>query len=277
MSSERNTSENLSHCEVYPDLTGKVAVVTGASRGIGAAIALSLARAGASIAAGARGTDQLSALESKLNALGTKCLVRSLDVKNESSVHDFLDNCQSALGHIDILVNNAGIYRTEPVVAHSLEIWRDVLETNLTGALLTCRLAVQGMIDRKWGRVVNISSVSGKVAEIWGSAYSASKFGLIGLTQALALETAQHGVTVNAICPGWVEAAMAASQLADGNYLRLTGQQACEALETARLSVPQMRLIQAQEVAGLVVYLCSPAARGITGQSINICGGLSLH
>ena len=133
------------------------------------------------------------------------------------------------------------------------------------------------MIERNWGRIINISSISGKVAEAFGAAYSASKFAIIGLTQSMALEAAKHAITVNAICPGWVDTKMAGDQLSDDNYLSLTEQEPSQALEIARLSVPQMRFIAPEEVASLVVYLCSEQARGITGQAINICGGLSLH
>jgi ketoreductase len=132
------------------------------------------------------------------------------------------------------------------------------------------------MIERKWGRIINISSISGQKAEAYGTAYSASKFGLIGVTQSLALELARHGITVNSVCPGWVETDMAQEQINDPEWCRLNDINPEESLDIARLSVPQMRLIQPDEVAGLVGYLCSDRAKGITGQAINICGGLSI-
>jgi ketoreductase len=133
------------------------------------------------------------------------------------------------------------------------------------------------MVERGWGRIINISSISGKTAEIWGSAYSASKFGMIGLTQALALEVARHNITVNAVCPGWVLTEMATEQLQDPQYCELTGSDPKDAIANAAYSVPQQRMIEPEEVAALVAFLASDRARGITGQAINICGGLSLH
>ena len=137
--------------------------------------------------------------------------------------------------------------------------------------------AVWDSAATRWVPVHQDTVRAWKVAEAFGSAYSASKFALIGLTQSMALEAAKHAITVNAICPGWVDTKMAGDQLSDDNYLSLTEQEPSQALEIARLSVPQMRFIAPEEVASLVVYLCSEQARGITGQAINICGGLSLH
>ncbi len=258
-------------------LTGKVALVTGAGRGIGRQIALSLAKNGATIAACSRTLHELASLQEEIEKLHSSCLYQTVDVKKEKAIVDFVNEVNSKLGKIDIVVNNAGIYRTEPVSDHSLATWHEVMDTNLTSALITCRHTIKGMCDRSWGRIVNISSISGKVAEAFGAAYSASKFAMIGLTQALALEVARQGVTVNAVCPGWVDTKMANAQLEDPSYLNLTEQEPSQAKEIAQLSSPQLRFIDPAEVAGLVVYLCSESARGITGQAINICGGLSLH
>jgi NAD(P)-dependent dehydrogenase (short-subunit alcohol dehydrogenase family) len=262
---------------VNPSLSGKVACITGASRGIGAAVAKRLAAHGVKVAAGARTTSDLGALKADIEKMQGVCLDYTLDVRDQDSVAEFLSVAQSQLGAVDILINNAGIYATEPVAGHDLALWHDVIATNLTSALFTCRLVVPSMTERRCGRIINISSISGKVAEAYGAAYSASKFGLIGLSQSLALEVAHLGITVNAVCPGWVETKMASDQLSCERYLDLTEQEPSEAKDIARLSVPQRRFIEPAEVAGLVVYLCSDEARGITGQAINICGGLSLH
>jgi ketoreductase len=133
------------------------------------------------------------------------------------------------------------------------------------------------MIGKAWGRIVNISSVSGKTAEAYGAAYSASKFGIIGLTQALALEVAKSGITVNAICPGWVRTDMAIEQLQDPKWCGLNEIDQSQSVEIARLSIPQNRFLESEEVADLALFLCSNQARSITGQAINICGGLSLR
>lgn len=259
------------------DLRGKIALVTGGSRGIGKAIALELAGRGAGVAICARNRAQLKTVETEIVATGAKCLAATCDVKDERAVKDLIESVARELGTIDILVNNAGLYRTEPLHTHSVEVWQEVLETNLTGAMLFCRAALSGMIDRGWGRIINISSISGRVGEIWGSAYSASKFGMIGLTQSLALEVARHGITVNAVCPGWVATEMATEQFNDPDWCNLTGTTPAEAMANACFSVPQNRLIEPEEVAALVGFLASDGARGITGQSINICGGLSLQ
>jgi NAD(P)-dependent dehydrogenase (short-subunit alcohol dehydrogenase family) len=163
------------------------------------------------------------------------------------------------------------------VEGHDLDVWRRTLDTNMTSAMVASSLVLPEMVTRKWGRVINISSISGKAGEAFGAAYSASKFGLIGLTQSMALEVARFGVTVNAVCPGWVATDMAFSQINDPQWCQLNNLPPAESLDIARLSVPQERFIEPGEVASLVVYLSTDDARGITGQAINICGGLSVH
>ena len=181
------------------------------------------------------------------------------------------------LGSIDILINNAGVFKVEPILNHRPAVWDETLAVNLSAAFHLCRYALPQMTAKNWGRVINISSVSGKLGEPYGAAYSASKFGLIGLTQSLALEVAKYAVTVNAICPGWVLTEMALKQLGDEQWLKLNSIDPSQSLEVARLSSPQERFIEVAEIADLVLFLCSNQARGITGQSINICGGLSIR
>lgn len=259
------------------ELSDRVAVVTGASRGIGKAIAVALAEQGAAVGICARDERLLQATADEITGSGGRCVAIPCDVRSEESVHGFFKTMQAELGQTDILVNNAGVYRTEAVEDHSLPVWHEVIETNLTGTLLFCRSVISQMKAKAWGRIINISSVSGRTGEIWGSAYSASKFGMIGLTQSLALEIAKHGVTVNAVCPGWVETEMSQEQLRDSEWCKLNGMDPNEAAQNACFSVPQERFIDPREVADLVCYLSSHAARGITGQSINVCGGLSLN
>jgi 3-hydroxybutyrate dehydrogenase len=258
-------------------LSGRVALITGGNKGIGKAIALELAKAGASVAIGSRHAAESSQLAKQIDDLQVPYLIDACDVRDESSLQSFVSSVQQKLGKIDILVNNAGIYRMQPVHGHDLSIWKDVVDTNLTGAMLASRAVIGQMQERQWGRIINIASISGQLGEMNGSAYSASKFGLIGFTQSLALESAKHGVTVNAVCPGWVLTDMSKEQSTDESWCQEHSIAVDESIEIARLSVPQMRFIEVEEIAALVVYLCSDAARGITGQAINVCGGLSLH
>lgn len=255
----------------------KTAFITGASRGIGRALAERLAQEGFDLALFARSDDLLLQLQTDLRVHSISAEVFPVDVSEPSKFSAALQSAREKLGAAQVLINNAGVYYTQSVEGHSVELFREVLETNLTSALNACQFVVGEMKRLGWGRIVNISSISGKVAEAHGAAYSASKFGMIGLTQSLALEVAEYGITVNAVCPGWVATEMARTQLNDEKWCKLNQLEVDQSEEIARLSVPQKRLIQPEEVAHLVSFLCSENARGITGQSINICGGLSLN
>lgn len=252
-------------------------VVTGASRGIGKAIAIAFAKAGASVALLARTPDPLGAVAEEIAATGGKCVAIRCDIADEEDVKNAFEQLSKRFGAPHIVINNAGIYNTYPVRDQDTAAWNRTLQTNLTGAMLVSRTALPPMIERGWGRIINISSISGKTGEAFGSAYSASKFGMIGLTQSLALEVAKCGITVNAICPGWVRTEMAVSQLEDPKWCNLNSIDPNESQAIACMSVPQERLIEPEEVADLALFLSTEAARGITGQSINICGGMSLH
>jgi NAD(P)-dependent dehydrogenase (short-subunit alcohol dehydrogenase family) len=258
---------------------GRRVLVTGASRGIGRACALAFGQMGADLAILSRRAEGLSQLKKELDEISSNLLVvdEVVDVSLSLDLQESLERVQKRLGGVDILINNAGIYITEEVDGHSLTGWQSTLDTNLTSAMVASSCLIKGMVMQKWGRVINISSMSGKTGEAFGSAYSASKFGLIGLTQSMALEVARYGVTVNAVCPGWVATDMAFDQISDPQWCRLNNIDSAHSLEIARLSVPQERFIEASEVAALVTYLASDDARGITGQAINICGGLSIH
>ncbi|MBS1956647.1 MAG: SDR family oxidoreductase [Cyanobacteria bacterium SZAS-4] len=259
-------------------LSDRVALVTGASRGIGKAIALDLAAQGATVAIVSRNLAALSQTQSEIEGLTSKpCQTYACDVGEPETLESTIRSIQKAYGKLDIIVNNAGTFSAAALVSQDLESWRNILEVNLTAAMRASKAALPLMIERKWGRIVNISSISGKSGEPYGAAYSASKFGMIGMTQSLALEVARDGITVNAVCPGWVDTDMARDQLNDEEWCRLNNMERQHSLENARLSVPQERFIEPGEVANLVAYLCSESARGITGQAINICGGLSLH
>lgn len=258
-------------------LRGKVCLVTGASRGIGYAIAMAFARQGVKLIIQARDKVRLERAAEKLLEIGSEELLsQPLDVSDESAIKASIEEINQRFGKIDILVNNAGIYKTSAVESHPTGLWEQILDTNLKAPFIYSREVLPAMRKQKWGRIINISSISGKHAEIHGAAYSASKFGLIGLTQSLALELAADGITANAICPGWVNTDMSTEQLQDPQWCELNSIDPHESIDIARLSVPQMRFIEPDEVADLAVYLASEGGRGITGQAINICGGMCL-
>jgi NAD(P)-dependent dehydrogenase (short-subunit alcohol dehydrogenase family) len=258
------------------NLSDRVVLVTGASRGIGKAIALAFARQKCRIVIMARDSKRLAETALAVAVCGAEAFSQTVDVSDEDAVLASLTAVKQKYGRVDVLVNNAGIYKTSAVIGHSTALWQETINVNLTSAFIFCRELAQPMVDFGWGRIINISSISGKHAEIQGAAYSVSKSGLIGLTQALALELAASGVTVNAICPGWVDTDLARGQLADPEWCKLNSVDAGESMEIARLSVPQMRFLTPEEVASLTVFLCGDSARGITGQAINICGGMCL-
>jgi len=273
--------QSLSQTQSFiPDLfKGKKVLITGASRGIGRACALSFARLGADLGLMAKRVEGLEDLKSDLLHISPDLFIvqEAVDVMQAEQLKVCVDSVKKSLGGIDILINNAGIYITEEADGHSIETWRQTMDTNLTSAMVACAVVLGDMAARGWGRIINISSMSGKVGEAYGSAYSASKFGLIGLTQSMALEVASAGVTVNAVCPGWVATDMAFDQIQDKKWCGLNQIEPDESMDIARLSVPQQRFIEPAEVAALVTYLATDDARGITGQAINICGGLSVH
>ncbi|MFQ5792142.1 MAG: SDR family NAD(P)-dependent oxidoreductase [Acidobacteriota bacterium] len=252
-------------------LDGKVALVTGASRGIGRAIATALAREGAKVALGARSTGQLRQLSTAIEEEGGRALPLVLDVTDKSSIHRAVDEVTRGLGVIDILANNAGIASSAKTVEMDDAIWDEHIRVNLTGAYLVTKAVLPALIDKGWGRIINIASTAGKVGFLYTAAYCASKHGLLGFTRALALETARYRITVNAICPGFVATDMATRAAA--NIAEKTGISPEEALgRLAKLS-PQQRLIEPEEVAQMAVMLASEEARGINGQAINIDGG----
>ncbi|HUB96083.1 MAG TPA: SDR family NAD(P)-dependent oxidoreductase [Stellaceae bacterium] len=244
------------------ELAGKVALVTGGARGIGRAIAERLLAEGAGVVITARAKD---AVEEAAHALGCHALVA--DVTDSDS----LQSAFNAAGGIDILVNNAGEALALPFQKTSLEDWNRIIAINLTGTFLATRLALPGMTQRRWGRVVNIASTAGLKAYQYTAAYCAAKHGIIGLTRALALEIARSGVTVNAVCPGFTETDMARNAIAV--IETQTGRNAAEARAALERFNPQNRLTDPAEVAAAVAFLCRPEAHGVTGQSLIISGG----
>ena len=256
----------------------RYALVTGAGRGIGRACALTLARMGIYVAATARTESELLSLQEEIRKSGGHCRTIVHDLADSSSFERFYQSVEAEFGRVDILVNNAGIYGTDSLddPGPALDLFKTSLDINLSAPYMLCRHFGAAMKRAGWGRIINISSISGQKAEVFGAAYSTTKFGLLGMTQALALELAQFGTTVNAVCPGWVDTKLALDQISDPEWCKLNHIEPSESLDIARLSVPMQRLIQPEEVASLVAFLASEQAAAITGQSINICGGLSI-
>lgn len=247
----------------------RTTLVTGGGRGIGRAIALAMAGPDTLVAVAARTTSQVEATAVEIAQRGGRALALTMDVADEASVASAMQTLRGATDHVDVLVNNAGVGGGEPVAGSDVAGWRRILDTNVLGTYLVTREAVPFMSSG--GRIVNVSSVLGRFGVPGYTAYCASKHGVIGFTRALALELTSRQISVNAICPGWVETEMAVAGMHMG--ARATGQTYDEFREGALGRVPIGRIIQPEEVAELVKFLSSPAAAAITGQTYNICGG----
>lgn len=250
-------------------LEGRVALVTGGGRGIGRAVALALARAGAHVAVAARTVPELEAVAAEVAALGRRTYFFPLDMADRAMIAAAPAQVAAALGPVEILVNNAGIHASEPVHELSDASWDALLAVNLTGPALLCRACLPAMYDRAWGRVLNVASVAGKVGLKYGSAYAASKHGLIGLTRSLALEGARKGVTANAICPSWTETRMM-DDAVEAVALH-TQRTEAEARKAILRSNPMGRAALPEEVADVAVLLA--ASPIITGQAVHVDGG----
>ena len=253
------------------DLAGRVAIVTGGLSGIGLACAQQLASAGARVCIGGRraGDDERrAAVRAKV---GEGAHVALLDVADQGSVDRFVSEVVEHFGPADILVNAAGISVHEEVAGHSDQGWQSVLDTNLTGCFRTIRATLPAMIERQWGRIVNIGSTAARVGSPRYAAYCASKAGLLGLTRCVAAEGASHGVTCVMVSPTWVETEMlyktAEEKAAEsGRHLE-------EVVTEIRRSNPQSRLVQPDELAALVVFLCGESAAAVTMEDIQVNAG----
>jgi 3-hydroxybutyrate dehydrogenase len=253
------------------ELSGKTALITGGGRGIGRSCALAFAKEGAQIVVAARTESEIEKVAAEIREMGRRALAVILDVREPESIERAFKRAASEIGTVDILINNAGIARSEPLVKCSEELWQEVIDVNLNGTFRCTKAALPGMLQKGWGRIINIASVAGKAGAPYISAYTASKHGVLGFTKALAQEVATRGITVNAICPGYVETDMAE------HAIKTIGEKTGASPEKAKAyleqTTPQKRLFQPEEVSFLAVMLASNLASGINGQAINICGG----
>ncbi|HEY1044640.1 MAG TPA: SDR family NAD(P)-dependent oxidoreductase [Telluria sp.] len=251
-------------------LIGKHALVTGGSRGIGLAIARQLLAQGARVTLAGRDTAALVEAGASLGDADNVTTV-TMDVTDAQSVADGFARAAAHFGPVDILVNNAGQAGTAPFMKTGAALWQRMLDVNLTGAYNCLQAAVPDMVQAGWGRIVNIASTAGLTGYRYVSAYCAAKHGLVGLTRALSLEVASSGVTVNAVCPGFTDTAMVDEAVS--NIMSKTGRSAEQARSALASGNPQQRLVQPDEVAGAVVWLCMPQSSAMNGQAIAVAGG----
>lgn len=254
-------------------LQDRIALITGGGRGIGRAIALAFAREGANVAVAARTLDQVERVAREIaDQFHKDSFPIVCDVSDVRSVENAFAAVMETFGRgPDILVNNAGIAESAPLLRTSDELWLRHLAINLNGTFYCTRAAVPQMIERGWGRIINIASIAGKTGAPYIAAYSASKHGVVGLTRSAAIELATKGITVNAICPGYVDTEMTTRGVQ--NITEKTGLSADQAMDSIRKLSPQNRIINPEEVAALAVLLASEDGRGINGQALSVDGG----
>src|SRR3954453_5544978 len=245
----------------HMSLSGRVALVTGASQGIGRTCALRLAKEGATVAVAARNEEKLNALVAEITTAGGQAAAFALDVADEEQIKSTIKAVIAKFGKIDILVNNAGITRDQLVMRMKRADWDAVLQTNLTSAYLCTQQVVQSMLKQRWGRIINITSVFGQMGQAGQANYSASKAGLIGLTMAIAREVGSRNITCNAVAPGYIETAMTAV-LSD------------DLKQTAIKMIPLGRVGNSEDIAAAVAFLASDGASYITGHVLNVNGGM---
>lgn len=253
-------------------LQGTTALITGASKGIGRAIALAFAAEGADLAVTGRAVEDLEALASAVQAYGVRCAVVAADLAQRGAVDEIYNAAVSALGPIHVLVNNAGVGSSanpKPIVNYDDDFWDLLIYVNLTVPYLLCKRVLPDMLAARYGRIINVASINGKIASFHGAAYAASKHGLLGLTRTLATEVVKDGITVNAICPGPVHTLINDIRMQyDAQRLGRTF------AEQEATMTPMGRRLEPDEIAPLAVYLASRESAPMTGQAINIDGGV---
>jgi NAD(P)-dependent dehydrogenase (short-subunit alcohol dehydrogenase family) len=253
-------------------LENRVALITGAGRGIGRAIALAFAAEGARLALTARTVSELDEVVGQIRIAGGAAIAMPADVADRAVPKQLISEVEKSLGTVEILVNNAGIGSSagpSPVVDFSNELWEQTLQVNLTAPYLLSKAVLPGMLAKKWGRIIMIASINGKIGALHGAAYAASKHGLLGFMRSLAIEVTSQGIAVNAICPGPVHTAM------NDRRVQYDARRRGVAFEEQAAGLtPLGRRLEPEEIAPLAVYLASEAAASVVGQAINIDGGV---
>jgi NAD(P)-dependent dehydrogenase (short-subunit alcohol dehydrogenase family) len=271
----RHTSTNkepfFMASEQHLPLAGRRAVVTGAGRGIGRSIALALAEAGADVAVTARTVSEIEQLAAQIQAMGRRSFFTPCDVTSAEQVQQMAQTLLQHLGGIDILVNNAGNAGSHKLLDHPDELWHRMLAINLTSVYYVSKAFLPPLIEQKYGRIITIASIASRVGGRYIAAYTAAKHGVLGLTRAMAVELNPYNITVNAICPGYVDTPMTDDSIS--NISARTSMPPEKARAFLAQTSPQNRLIEPEEVAAAAVFLALDSSKGITGQAINIDGG----
>jgi 3-hydroxybutyrate dehydrogenase len=254
-------------------LEGKTALITGSTSGIGLAVAEALAATGCNIALSGFGApDVIAGLIIQLSSRGGKITHISADLSQPAEVRRYVETAITDHGSADILVNNVGMQHVAPVEAFPDDVWDKIIDTNLNAAFHTTKAVLPGMKARNWGRIINIASAHGLVASPFKSAYVTSKHGMMGLTKTTALEVAETGITVNAICPGYVNTPLVQGQVQD--QAKVHGMSEAQVIREVILAAqPNKRFIEPAELAALAVFLCTQAAASITGAALPVDGG----
>lgn len=253
-------------------LAGRVALISGGSRGIGLAIAQAYAREGAKLCLLATQEPPLAEWARKLQLPENDLMTAQVDVRQADACHNIVNKVIARWGQLDVLVNNAGIYKARPFLEYEPNDFRDMFDVNLMGTVHLTQASLPHMLAKKSGRVINIASSAGKAGSRNQSAYNVSKHAVVGLTRCLALETATQGVTVNAICPGLTQTDMV--DTLNTSFANAAGVTAEQMLQNILTRVPMNRLLHVEEIAGMAVFLGSEASSGMTGQAISIDGGM---